>query len=159
MYLLSSWDYSIFFFKYAIDECKIVNNWCNIWSTCWVPNGYGPSSMGVGKISFPWVRVWIEFRTPDSMDMSMVFLYPTHSLPNAILTPPIISSLQLASETLCMYLHVTYLASLINGHNSWHQKMDLEPSHQDFPLSELGLVAEHRLVSRVNRYRWSKWTR
>jgi hypothetical protein len=48
----------------TINESKIVSNLCSIWSTCWVPNGYGYlPGMGMGKDSHPWVRVWVKLCT------------------------------------------------------------------------------------------------
>jgi hypothetical protein len=52
--------------QYTTDESKILSNFCSIWSTRWILNGYGyPQGMGMGKDSYPrvWVRVRVEFCT------------------------------------------------------------------------------------------------
>jgi hypothetical protein len=85
--LLLSWDKLLFFnFKCSIDECKIVTNLCTIWSTCCVANGYGnPSGMSMGKITYPWVRLWYRFIPTNYTDINVVFLYPTYTMPIAII--------------------------------------------------------------------------
>jgi hypothetical protein len=53
-----------FLIEIVIDKCKIVIDLCTIYPTHRVPNGYGyPPGMGMGKVLYPWVRVWVEVYT------------------------------------------------------------------------------------------------
>jgi hypothetical protein len=53
-----------FLIEIVIDKCKIVIDLCTIYPTHRVPNGYGyPPGMGMGKVLYPWVRVWVEVCT------------------------------------------------------------------------------------------------
>jgi hypothetical protein len=59
---------------------------CSILSTRWVPNGYEhPSGMGAGKVSYPRVRVWVEFCTHQlygyGYGIALPCPYPTHCHP------------------------------------------------------------------------------
>ena len=72
------------FYQKITDECKYLSKLCKIWSTRWVPNGYGyPPGMGTGKTTRVWV--WVEFFTHDNTGMGMVLVYLPHTLPIATL--------------------------------------------------------------------------
>jgi hypothetical protein len=65
---------------------------CNIWSTRWVPNGYGcPLGMGTGEVSYPWARVRVEFCTHQLYEygygITLPCPYPTHCHPCSLAWP------------------------------------------------------------------------